>query len=155
MGGYRFRKYKNGASADEDTGDVDTLTIVETDARKVDAIKRGVARGQIMAQAANFTRDMANEPANSLPPSALADRARELAKDAGVNALPEGSAMSLGHFVDTREEVDHVLARAAEVGARVHGAAHDRPWPIYSGYFSDPDGHLWEVLCLRRSEDAG
>ena len=79
----------------------------------------------------------------------------ELAKDAGVNALPEGSAMSLGHFVDTREEVDHVLARAAEVGARVHGAAHDRPWPIYSGYFSDPDGHLWEVLCLRRSEDAG
>jgi leucyl aminopeptidase len=84
MGGYRFRKYKNGASAEEDTGDVDTLTIVETDAKKVDAIKRGVARGQIMAQAANYTRDMANEPANSLPPSALADRARELAKDAGL-----------------------------------------------------------------------
>ncbi|HEY8768586.1 MAG TPA: leucyl aminopeptidase [Dehalococcoidia bacterium] len=84
MGGYRFRKYKNGASADEDTGEVDTLTIVETDAKKADAIKRGVARGQIMAQAANFTRDMANEPANSLPPSALADRAKELAKDAGL-----------------------------------------------------------------------
>ncbi len=84
MGGYRFGKYKDGASADEETGDVDTLTIVETDAGKVDAIKRGVARGQIMAQAANYTRDMANEPANSLPPSALADRARELAKDAGL-----------------------------------------------------------------------
>jgi len=23
---------------------------------------------------------------------------------------------------------------------------HDRPWGIYSGYFQDPDGHLWEVL---------
>lgn len=78
----------------------------------------------------------------------------ELAKDAGVDALPAGSAMSLGHFVDTREEVDRVLARAGEAGARVLGVAHDRPWPIYSGYFSDPDGHLWEVLCMRSSPDA-
>ena len=25
-------------------------------------------------------------------------------------------------------------------------APRDRPWGIYSGYFQDPDGHLWEVL---------
>jgi predicted lactoylglutathione lyase len=23
---------------------------------------------------------------------------------------------------------------------------HDRPWGIYSGYFRDPDGHLWEII---------
>jgi predicted lactoylglutathione lyase len=24
--------------------------------------------------------------------------------------------------------------------------AHMRPWGIYSGYFADPDGHLWEIV---------
>ncbi len=84
MGGYRFHKYKNGAGGDEDSGSIDSLVIVESDAKKVEAIKRGVKRGQIMAQAANYTRDMANEPANALPPTALAARAKELAKDAGL-----------------------------------------------------------------------
>jgi catechol 2,3-dioxygenase-like lactoylglutathione lyase family enzyme len=70
----------------------------------------------------------------------------ELAKDAGVEPLPNRSAMSLGHFVESREDVDRVLARAGQAGAHLHGAAHDRPWGIYSGYFSDPDGHMWEVL---------
>ena len=74
----------------------------------------------------------------------------ELAKDAGVDALPTGSAMSLGYFADTREEVDSMLAQAAEAGARVHGDPQERPWGIYSGYFSDPDGHMWEVLYVTR-----
>jgi leucyl aminopeptidase len=82
LGAYRFRKYKNGG--EEESGDIETLTIVESDASKADAIKRGVERGIILAQAANHTRDLANEPANELPPSALADRAQALAKDAGL-----------------------------------------------------------------------
>ncbi len=99
MGAYRFRKYKynNGSAADE-TPEIETLTIVESDAAKADAIRRGVERGQIMAQAANYTRDMANEPANALPPSALADRARELAEDAGIECevLNETQIKELG-----------------------------------------------------------
>ena len=83
MGAYRFRKYKNGGSDAEESGDIDTLTILESDTKKLDAIKRGVERGQIMAQAACHTRDLANEPANALPPSALAEQARILAEDAG------------------------------------------------------------------------
>jgi catechol 2,3-dioxygenase-like lactoylglutathione lyase family enzyme len=31
-------------------------------------------------------------------------------------------------------------------GATLTDQPHDRPWGIYSGYFRDPDGHLWEVL---------
>jgi leucyl aminopeptidase len=84
MGAYRFRKYKNGASPEDETSDIEALTIVEQDDSKLDAIRRGVERGTVLAQAANHTRDMANEPANELPPSALADRAKALADDAGL-----------------------------------------------------------------------
>ncbi|MEX0684089.1 MAG: leucyl aminopeptidase [Dehalococcoidia bacterium] len=99
MGGYRFRKYKNGASAeDENTGEIETLTIIESDAAKVEAIKRGVERGQIFAEAANYTRDLANEPGNELPPSALAERARQLVGEAGIECeiLHEGQLKELG-----------------------------------------------------------
>jgi catechol 2,3-dioxygenase-like lactoylglutathione lyase family enzyme len=71
----------------------------------------------------------------------------ELAKDANV---PPGPArpgeFSLGHLVSTRAEVDALLARAKAAGAAVTEEPYDRPWGIYSGYFRDPDGHLWEII---------
>jgi hypothetical protein len=39
-----------------------------------------------------------------------------------------------------------VLRAAQAADATPTGPPHDRPWGIYSGYFADPDGHLWEVL---------
>jgi catechol 2,3-dioxygenase-like lactoylglutathione lyase family enzyme len=79
----------------------------------------------------------------------------ELAKDAGVDpSYTGGSGVSIGHFVGSRSEVDHVLELAARAGASVPGPAHERPWGIYSGYFSDPDGHLWEVIYFP-SDDTG
>jgi len=71
----------------------------------------------------------------------------ELAKDANVSAGPPATGeFSLGHLVSTREEVDALLARAEEAGATLTERPHDRPWGIYSGYFRDPDGHLWEII---------
>jgi catechol 2,3-dioxygenase-like lactoylglutathione lyase family enzyme len=71
----------------------------------------------------------------------------QLAKDAHVAVPPPSSGtFSLGHFVASRDEVDAVLDAAAAAGGSVTGPAHDRPWGIYSGYFQDPDGHLWEVI---------
>jgi catechol 2,3-dioxygenase-like lactoylglutathione lyase family enzyme len=71
----------------------------------------------------------------------------ELAKDARVSLEPATSGgFSLGHAVATRDEVDSVLRAAEAAGAALTGPPHDRPWGIYSGYFRDPDGHLWEVL---------
>jgi catechol 2,3-dioxygenase-like lactoylglutathione lyase family enzyme len=71
----------------------------------------------------------------------------ELAKDAKVSLEPPTSGgFSIGHAVATREEVDSVLGAAQAAGATLTAPAHDRPWGIYSGYFQDPDGHLWEVL---------
>jgi uncharacterized protein len=43
-------------------------------------------------------------------------------------------------------EVDDVIAQAKAAGAAVTDSPHDRPWGIYSGYFQDPDGHLWEII---------
>ena len=73
----------------------------------------------------------------------------ELAKDAGVSAAhTAGSGLSIGHIVERRDDVDRVLDLARRAGARVLGSAHERPWGIYSGYFSDPDDHLWEVIHI-------
>jgi len=77
----------------------------------------------------------------------------ELAKDAAVEPGPARSGeFSLGHVVKTRGEVDVVLAQAQAAGATLTDEAHERPWGIYSGYFRDPDGHLWEVIWSPRRE---
>jgi catechol 2,3-dioxygenase-like lactoylglutathione lyase family enzyme len=70
----------------------------------------------------------------------------ELAKDAEIPPGPAQSGeFSIGHFVATRSEVDALLRRARVAGATVT-PPHDRPWSIYSGYFRDLDGHLWEII---------
>ena len=70
----------------------------------------------------------------------------ELAKDAAVRVgPPQIGQFSLGQLVASRAEVDRVLEQAAAAGAVVT-PPHERPWGIYSGYFRDPDGHLWEII---------
>ena len=77
----------------------------------------------------------------------------ELAKDAKVPIGPAQSGeFSIGHAVGSRGEVDAVLARAEAAGATLTDRPHDRPWGIYSGYFRDLDGHLWEILWNPRLE---
>jgi uncharacterized protein len=72
--------------------------------------------------------------------------AASLAKDANVEATRSRlGAVSIGHVVGSREEVDLVMRQAERAGAVVTDPAHDRFWGGYSGYFHDPDGHLWEV----------
>ncbi len=71
----------------------------------------------------------------------------ELAKDAGIPpSAGKTGELSIGHVVATRAEVDEVIAQARAAGASVTESPHDRPWGIYSGYFHDPDGHLWEII---------
>jgi predicted lactoylglutathione lyase len=75
----------------------------------------------------------------------------ELVKDANIPlASPTSGEFSIGHVVGSREEVDGVLAEAAATGATLTDRPHDRPWGIYSGYFRDPDGHLWEIIWNRQ-----
>ncbi len=70
----------------------------------------------------------------------------ELAKDANVAASGDGfRAVSLAYNARNREEVDSVLNEADAAGAKILKPAQEAFWGGYSGYFSDPDGFLWEV----------
>lgn len=82
-----------------------------------------------------------------LGPMALCVFARgSLAGDAGVADTPVGfSGIALAHNVRTRDAVDATIAEAQAAGARVTKPAEDASWGGRSGYFADPDGHLWEV----------
>lgn len=70
----------------------------------------------------------------------------ELAKDA--NVAPDGTGfqgVTLAYNARNRAEVDSVLADAVAAGAKLLKPAQEAFWGAYSGYFSDPDGFLWEV----------
>ena len=69
-----------------------------------------------------------------------------LAADAAVqDSIPGFSGITLAHNVRDRAEVDRVMAEATAAGAKVTKPAEETFWGGYAGYFSDPDGHLWEV----------
>jgi catechol 2,3-dioxygenase-like lactoylglutathione lyase family enzyme len=53
---------------------------------------------------------------------------------------------TIGHNVNSKDEVDSVMGQAEKAGAKIVKQAHDTFWGGYAGYFQDPDGHLWEVL---------
>lgn len=69
-----------------------------------------------------------------------------LADDANVeDSAPGFSGIALAHNVASEAEVDAVLAQAVAAGGRLLKAGQKVFWGGYSGYFADPDGHLWEV----------
>ena len=71
----------------------------------------------------------------------------ELAKDANVPfGPPKAGEFSIGQLVANKADVDALLAKAEAAGATLTHEPHERPWGIYSGYFRDLDGHLWEII---------
>jgi hypothetical protein len=69
-----------------------------------------------------------------------------LAADANVPAEGGGfSGVTLAHNVRSREAVDAGLQEAGAAGATITKPAKATDWGGYSGYFADPDGHLWEI----------
>jgi uncharacterized protein len=55
------------------------------------------------------------------------------------------TGITLAHNVREKPEVDRILKLAEQAGAKIEKPAQDTFWGGYSGYFSDPDGYLWEV----------
>lgn len=69
-----------------------------------------------------------------------------LAQDANVSADGQGfESFALAHNVQSEAEVDEVMGQAIEAGATLVKPQQKVFWGGYSGYFRDPDGHLWEV----------
>ncbi len=70
-----------------------------------------------------------------------------VAHDTGmVEGPPSSTEFTLGHNVSSQDEVDAVMEQARSAGATIAREAQDTFWGGYSGYFADPDGHLWEVV---------
>jgi len=71
---------------------------------------------------------------------------KSIAHDSGLALQkPSGTEFTMGHNVNSKQEVDEVLVQAQKAGATIVKPAQDTFWGGYSGYFQDPDGHLWEV----------
>ena len=72
----------------------------------------------------------------------------KLADDIGPNFPSDRSrfpGITIAHNTRTKEEVDEILKLAEKSGGKIEKPAQDVFWGGYSGYFSDPDGYLWEV----------
>jgi len=96
LGLYRFDKYKK--PDDNGQKNIRTLTLLERDSAKVAAVKDGVRRGRILAEAVSFARDLVNEPANTLTPSEMAARAKKMVSGSGltVKVLERADMKRLG-----------------------------------------------------------
>jgi len=72
----------------------------------------------------------------------------DIAHDTG---LPEtavsATAVTIGHNVNRKDEVVEIMDAAKRAGAEIVKPAQDTFYGGYAGYFRDPDGHLWEVVC--------
>ena len=129
LGLYRFDRYHtNGDNAD---GEYTQLTIAERDEGKAHSIRDGVAMGQAMAEATLIARDMVNEPANSMTPTAMSEIARRVADEQGIGF----------------EVLDNEDMKARGMGAFVGVAqGSDEPAKLiiltYSGDPDHPDNNL-------------
>jgi catechol 2,3-dioxygenase-like lactoylglutathione lyase family enzyme len=86
-----------------------------------------------------------------------------LADNAGVAANGgENRGLMFSYVVQSDDRVDAVLAEAERAGGMIVKPGQRAQWGGYFGYFSDPDGYLWKVVCgryevdgvIRETEDA-
>ncbi len=80
LGTYRFLKYK----AEKENKQLDEVTLLLSKSGDRGAALAGIARGQAIGEAANFARDLVSEPASHLTPTALAEEAKKVAREAGL-----------------------------------------------------------------------
>jgi hypothetical protein len=71
----------------------------------------------------------------------------DLAKDTGLPLSPASPLeFEIMYYADATDEVDEIMNQAKKAGGAITDPAQDRGG-VYSGYFQDLDGHLWEILC--------
>src|SRR5437870_5832086 len=69
----------------------------------------------------------------------------QLAADSGVEDTGGWGGVTLAHNVRSPAEVDAVIDEARAAGATIARPGAETFWGGYSGAFTDPDGHAWEV----------
>lgn len=72
---------------------------------------------------------------------------KSIAHDTGLTlSKPSATDMTIGHNVSSTTEVDSIMVKAKQAGATILKPAHETFWGGYSGYFQDPDNHVWEIV---------
>ena len=69
----------------------------------------------------------------------------ELNRDANAATSSGIGGFTIAHNVESKAEVEAVLAQAQRAGAQILKPAQDAFWGGYHGFFADPDGFVWEV----------
>ncbi len=86
LGQYRFDKYltSDDKKAREAIEELKVVLPADSDATRTDALRRGAQRGEQVATAVGLARDLINEPAGEMTPSQMAEVAKRVAKDHGL-----------------------------------------------------------------------
>ncbi len=72
---------------------------------------------------------------------------KDIAHDTQLKLTDQSpTEFTIGHNVGNKNEVELIMDQAKRAGATITVPAHDTFWGGYSGYFQDPDGHLWEIV---------
>lgn len=82
LGAYRFERYKT--SSEEGPDRLETYTVLGSPRWDTRSARAAVSRAEVVAQSVCFTRDLVNTPARDLTPAALAEAAREMAEEVGL-----------------------------------------------------------------------
>ena len=120
---YRFHELKT--QLDDVRPDVETLTLVEFDPGRADAIKTGARTGQIIAEATMLARDLVNRPANIATPTHIAEVAQQIAEETGLRyqVLDKAELTKLG--MGSLLSVNQGGGEPARLIVLEHNAEHD------------------------------
>lgn len=123
LGLYRFHELKT--QLEDVRPDVETLTLVEYDPSRCDALRTGARAGEIVATSAMLARDLINRPANEATPTALAETAQTLATEVGMRCevLEQAELEVLG--MHTLLSVAQGSAHPPKLVALEHNAGRD------------------------------
>lgn len=84
LGLYTFKRHFS--KSDDDGNGLNELTVVEMDDSKTSAVQESLDRGRVLAEAAMLARDMVNEPSNFMTPTHIAEIARNVADEHGLES---------------------------------------------------------------------
>ena len=114
LGAYTFDKYRK-----PEKNAIESFSLVESKKTAASRVEKGLKKGEILAQAQNLARDLANEPSNNMTPTILAGRAKEIARKFGMkidilsekDAEKEGMGAFLGVARGTDEPAKFIVMR--------------------------------------------
>ncbi len=82
LGSYQFTTYRSDSPT---ARDVKAMTILVPQKDHLRQLSEGIRRGIATAEATVFVRDLCNHPSNVMTPTRIANEAKTVAKEAGVN----------------------------------------------------------------------